>query len=686
MRQIHNTKIAFSIESIKISDIDSDPVTDSVVLDNYYPIVGREADVSKIVKLLTRSSDRQVLTVVPIVGMGGLGKTALAKLLCRQFMLLNLFDVKMWVCVSDKCDELKILSQMLQSLNATMGGLSLTNKDAILQQLEKELAARGRFLLVLDDVCEDVYRWWWDDFKTRLLKICTNNGNVVLVTTRSEEVASIVETSSQHRHKLDLLSDDECWFILMERAFRNVTVQSNLEAIGREISKKCRGVPLAAKVIGGTLGLFNRDEGAWLEIRDRLVSNARNNEENVESILKHSFDRLPSSLKPCLALCSVFPKGFLIIKEDLIRLWMAERFVDSCDVGNDYFHALLANSFFQNVEFDDDSNVIKCKMHNLVHDLALEKSKMRIHYLYADYQSIRTSMALRKNKAKYVSTIILNGAPFHRSWNPKSLRTLYLNDVDMKILPSSISFPKEDFWALAKIEIKDCEEFRFIFDERRSFRSVTSLSIVGCPKLTYLRNWLLSNDQPYKEFREFRVRRCEWLKFIPEDLGMRSSLVSLQIYCCKGLGFFSEEILSKLTQLRKLSIGAFSEKLDDFRYLNRIKDLRCLEELEIWGSDVFGRKMSVLPNQLQHLDGLQSLKIKGFTTMEALPEWLDDLESLQTISLNYCQRLELHSTAAIIQRLSKLSHVYIYGCHALEERKSEWMEFSGTTKIRIHFP
>ncbi|XP_065872849.1 disease resistance protein RGA2-like isoform X2 [Euphorbia lathyris] len=257
-----------------------------------------------------------------------------------------------------------------------------------------------------------------------------------------------------------------------------------------------------------------------------------------------------------------------------------------------------------------------------------------------------------------------------------------LEDLSIQCCPKLAGFPMRDLSALVKVEIKECEELRFIFDEQTSFPSITSLSVAGCPKLTCLRNWLLYN----KSYKEFRVRRCEWLKFIPENLGMQSSLISLQICCCKGLGFFSEEILCKLTQLRKLSIGAFSEKLDDFGYLNQIKDLRHLEELEIWGSDVFRRKMSVLSNQLQHLYNLQSLKIKGFTAMEALPEWFGDFQSLKTISLDYCWHLQHQSTSAIIQRLSKLSHVFIYGCHTLEEHKSQLLEFSGTTTTRILFP
>lgn len=99
--------------------IDLDRVTDSV-LDS--PVVGRDANVSKIVDLLSCSCDQQVLTIVLIVGMGGLGKTALAKLVCQEAMKRKLFDFKMWICVSDHFNVQRILGEMLQCLNRNMGG------------------------------------------------------------------------------------------------------------------------------------------------------------------------------------------------------------------------------------------------------------------------------------------------------------------------------------------------------------------------------------------------------------------------------------------------------------------------------------------------------------------------------------------------------------------------------------
>ncbi|XP_022761465.1 putative disease resistance protein RGA3 [Durio zibethinus] len=374
----------------RVSQISRDYETDSI-LDS--EVVGRKDDVSKIVNMLISLSGQHGVSVISIVGMAGIGKTTLAKSVCKEVEEKNIFDVIIWVCVSDNFTDQKILGGMLESLDRTAGGLS--NINAIIQNLRKELEGQ-RFLLVLDDVWNED-REKWGRLKSRLSKI-NNNANSVVVTTRSQNVASVMETLSLHTHHLEKLSDDECWSIIKERAFgkRGGLVSSDLKDIGMEIARKCGGVPLVASILGGTMGL-KLEKDTWLSIKNSDAWKLGNNNEILPT-LKLSFDNLPFCLKQCFAYCSIFPQDHEIERDQLIQLWMAQGFLQPSaesrpyegslaemeDIGNKYFNDLLSNSLFQDAERDAYGNITTCKMHDVVHELALSVSKSETLTLKTD--------------------------------------------------------------------------------------------------------------------------------------------------------------------------------------------------------------------------------------------------------------------------------------------------------------
>ncbi|KAL0462065.1 UNVERIFIED_CONTAM: putative disease resistance protein RGA3 [Sesamum latifolium] len=159
--------------------------TDSVTVDPI--VVGREKDVSMIVDMLVNPND-EVVSVVPIVGMGGLGKTTFARLIFNDQRTVKHFHKRIW-----------------------------------------------KFSFGINSV----------------------NGNFIIVTTRGERVASIV--NPRYQHSLGILSDDDCWDIIKMRAFSNEEeVSEHFENIGRKIAGKCGGLPLAANMIGATLQRKNR--------------------------------------------------------------------------------------------------------------------------------------------------------------------------------------------------------------------------------------------------------------------------------------------------------------------------------------------------------------------------------------------------------------------------------------------
>ncbi|XVF37553.1 hypothetical protein REPUB_Repub20aG0018500 [Reevesia pubescens] len=328
-------------------------------------VVGRKTDVSKVVDLLiNRNDDEQVVSVVPIVGMAGLGKTTLAKLVYNDVDVERHFDVKFWVCVSDNFDVKRILREMLDHFTNDQHISVPENMNAIIQKLKEKIdQAKGekeqiKFLLVLDDVW-NVEKW--EDLKLCLVGVNKTKGNKIIVTTRNQEVASKVQILTSQRYQPGKLEDDECWSIIKEKACRNSPISQELELIGKEIAKQCHGVPLVAKVIGGTMCNIEMSHGAWLKIQK---SDAW---DSMESVLKLSFDHLSSpSLKKCFAYCAMFPKDFGFEKQQLIHLWMAEGFLhaprDSCmtmmDIGNKYFNELLSNSLFQDGQKDTCGNIL----------------------------------------------------------------------------------------------------------------------------------------------------------------------------------------------------------------------------------------------------------------------------------------------------------------------------------------
>ncbi|KAK4406202.1 putative disease resistance protein RGA1 [Sesamum angolense] len=190
------------------------------------------------------------------------------------------------------------------------------------------------------------------------------------------EVIRFFHCKNASVHKLKSLSEDNCWTIIKAKAFREGDIiPPEFEAVGKNIAKRCQGLPLAAKVVGGMFLDKSKDE--WLSIQDTWLSNFGGDGNTISKILKLSFDRLsPPSLKKCFACCSIFPKHVLVARKTLVELWMAEGLLradqgnDMESVGNKYFNLLLQNSLLQVVERDEDGNMKFCNMHDLVHDLA----------------------------------------------------------------------------------------------------------------------------------------------------------------------------------------------------------------------------------------------------------------------------------------------------------------------------
>jgi len=306
-------------------------------------VFGRTKEKSHIVKLVISYSKCPGIHVLPIVGMGGIGKTTVAQMVYHEVQ--ESYELMSWVHVPETFDLRKLAIAITESL--TRQPCTYNNFSTIHDVLQQMVLKRSVFL-VLDDLWNERQSCWQDFL--RPLKVADTV--TILVTTRSKEVAQLVQTIPHF--ELGSLPEDHCWQLFQRYAFghRNIHEESTLVQVGRKIMQKCSGLPLAIKSIGCLLW-SKMDMQTWMEISNSEFWEYSDNNEEILSALRLSFHRLPGRLKPCFLLCALYPKGEPFTKDDMIHLWIAHGYVQpsGCKtlekVAGEYFDELNERSLIE---------------------------------------------------------------------------------------------------------------------------------------------------------------------------------------------------------------------------------------------------------------------------------------------------------------------------------------------------
>ncbi|KAJ3682540.1 hypothetical protein LUZ60_015113 [Juncus effusus] len=342
------------------------PTSHMVVESN---IFGRENDKEELINLLCSDSNNgDVISVVTIVGMGGLGKTTVAQLVYKDPRIRQKFDLFGWVCVSDDFSVERLTKEVVESITRCSCGIK--NFTILQEKLEEEIKGKNVFL-VLDDVWNE-NRSVWELFRMPFLSAKLVK---ILVTTRNELVARIMQTIPSF--KLHDLSEEQCWQLFQQYAFggANCNKEWKLE-IGKQIMKKCGRLPLAVKSIASLLR-HEESEESWREILESELWELEATKE-IFPPLQISYSRLPTYLKPCLIYCSMFPKDYVYDIEDLIPLWYAQGYLELKgrttikEIGMEYVKQLFERSFFEGKLQTKDWKGFR--LHDMIHDLARSNS------------------------------------------------------------------------------------------------------------------------------------------------------------------------------------------------------------------------------------------------------------------------------------------------------------------------
>ncbi|GLT65228.1 hypothetical protein SLA2020_376710 [Shorea laevis] len=714
-------------------------------------VFGRDKDKKMILSCLLDGESG----VISIVGMGGVGKTTLAQLVYNNDKIEKLFELRVWVCVSMEFDVvrvtrtllhavyLEILLQavkkesplqdvtsesplqdvtsesLLQDVNlesqlrcvtseSLLRGVTLESLNSMdfnsLQVKLKEMLSVKKFLIVLDDVWNEDYEQW-DVLRTPILAGAP--GSKVLVTTRNEGVARVMTTYPVYH--LPVLSNNACFSLFVTHALgaSNFDEHPNLKGIGEEIVRKCKGLPLAAKTLGGLLrGKVSYHE--WENLFRSEMWDIPEERSGILPALMLSYHYLPSHLKRCFAHCAMFPKDHEFDKNDLVLFWIALGLIQQAkgekqmqDVGLTYFHDLVSMSFFQH----SSRNKKLFVMHDLINDLAqFVAGEMYLHFedTFEDkphaliaklrhlsftphqyeiskrfealdpVQCLRTFIALPMDTSArapryYISNDVLQGllAKF------RCLRVLCLSEYCIDEIPYSIGDLKHlRYLNLSHNTIKQLPE------SVGNLFNLQTLLLRGCRKLTKLPQGI----ENLINLLVLDLTGTEKLVEMPLQIG---NLKNLQVLSKFSVGMDSQfgnirELKDLLHLKGELSITGLENVVNvrDARDAN-LMDKHGIDGLYLkWGSEFLDHQkeegeMHVL-DMLKPNKNLKELAI-SFYGGKRFPSWLGDpsFTNIVHMSLNNCSKsMSLPS----LGRLPSLKKLFIRGMNGV---KKVGLEFYG---------
>ncbi|KAL4601285.1 hypothetical protein ACB092_11G261000 [Castanea dentata] len=539
-------------------------------------VIGREEDKNAIIGSLLDPNVKENVSVLSIVGIGGLGKTTVAQLVFNDKELKDHFEPKVWVCVSENFDVKIIVQKILECIKKEKPAKDL-EMNTLVNDVHKEINGK-KYLIVLDDVWnEDREKW----FSLKKILMDGARGSRILVTTRSQKVAKIAQPIQTH--VLQGLDENNAWSLFKKMAFEEGEEPKNASFvnIGEEILKKCAGIPLAIRTIGGLL-YFKKSEIEWLSFKDNDISKIPQNENDILPTIKLSYDYLPSHLKQCFAYCSLFPKDCEINKSSLINMWMAQGFITlydekQClkDVGHEYFMDLLWRSFFQEVKKDEFGNISKFKIHDLMHDIAIQVTGSESITIYSKEKDI-------DEKTRHVSF----GDMLHSSSKiPISLSKA--RRIRTFLLPCQLGYVASNLDSSTFSEIIASFKFIRLLDlHKMGIKTIPS----SIKKLKHLRYLDLSMNEGIEmlpnsivklyNLQTLKLSMCGNLKELPRDINKLVNLRFLEIDGCRGLTHMPNG-LGQLTNLQTLSKFVMNKgRIDSMpRSYGGLKELDKLNEL-----------------------------------------------------------------------------------------------------------
>ncbi|KAJ8553091.1 hypothetical protein K7X08_020484 [Anisodus acutangulus] len=689
----------------------SDPVNDE-------EIVGFVNDTEKLIKHLNEGTKE--LDVIPIVGMGGQGKTTFARKLYNNDIIISHFDVRAWCIISQTYNRRQLLQEIFSQVTGSKNKADEVGELA--DMLRKSLMGK-RYLIVLDDMWNVMV---WDDLRLSFPDV--GNRSRIVVTTRLEKVGEHVKCHTD-LYFLPFLTLDESCKLLQKKVFQKEDCPPELREVSLAVAKRCKGLPLVIILVAGTIKRKKMEESWWNKVKNSLLSYLGEAEGYSLSVMQLSYDNLPDSLKPCLLYMGMFPEDARISVSKLISLWIVEGFVQNIESGSleetaeDYLMDLVRSNVVMVERRRYNGKVKYCQVHDVVLHFCLEKSREEKFMLavkgnYSDFQpsdweESRVSFNFTAELSEFA---LLTPEPFHqhlrslitnyggefRVWNPfhqisklRFLKVLDLSSHGVDPLSSAILHP------LIYLKYLAVRTKQFDFHPGShlchletlivlSFKSVVLLPIFW--KMENIRHVEISNAVLDLENNK------QWI--FEESSKLENLRILRHVSCPINDGECMDVLLRRCPNLQELRLTICSDELHEI--CNFSPKLESLTQLQLLDLSFQGRIFSI--PELHLPSNLKKLKLEGPHIVSAAPliaglpclEYLklqdwgtkSDEWCLRDIKFNELKFLKLVSLG--ISRLDdpeesfpKLETLVIRMCHKLEEITPSFADIGTLKQIKL---